>query len=313
MSQQVSQDNQSIKQVFQDNQAIKQIIMDGKLSEKIRRIMRYNLGHKLDFNAPDLRAHVDGILKENLFRKFRKAVPDFYYLEGRSWFCKNPQLQYTLLQVVNKGLGQQVNVTAGNFAPHLDCLLYRDTANKHPLYAKYIRSADYMGRFHLHNNPELDKMFYDAVKAGLGSEINVAAGDIRLHLDCLTYRYAVNKHPLYEKYITDAWYMGRFHLDNNPSLDKLFYDAVEAGLGDEIDVRAADIRSHLDCLLHEDDHFYLFRKYVPGFEYLETRSWFMRSIELQNKLFKVVQMGYGPLVQATAADFRRHLDHILSL
>jgi hypothetical protein len=290
---------------------IKQVLMDKKLSDKIRRIMRYNLGHKLDFNAPDLRAHVDGILKENLFRKFRKAVPYFYYLEGRSWFCNNPRLQHLLLEVVNKGLGQQVNVTAGDFALHLDCLLYRDTANKFPLYAKYIRNAEYAGRFRLHDNPTLDKMFYDAVKAGLGGDINVTAGDIRLHLDCLMYRNEANKYPLYEKYITDAWYMGRFRLHDNPTLDKLFYDAVEAGFGDEIDVRAADIRSHLDCLIHEDDRFYIFRKYVPDFEYLETRSWFMRSTELQDKLFKVIELGCGPLIDTTAGNFRKHLDDFI--
>ncbi len=180
--------NQSIQQVFQDNQSIKQVIMDGKLAEKIRRIMRYNLGHKLDLNAPDLRAHVDSILRENLFRKFHKTVPCFNYLEERMWFCKNPQLQYTLLQVVNKGLGRQVNTIAPDFALHLDCLLYRDTANKFPLYEKYIKNAGYMGRFNLHNNPTLDQLFYDVVKAGLGDEINVTAPCIRVHLNCLLHQ-----------------------------------------------------------------------------------------------------------------------------
>ncbi len=244
--------NQSIKQIMGPRFYIMIPVIpitDKKLLEKIQRIMRYNLGHKLDINAPDFRAHVDGILRENLFRKFRKTVPDFYYLEGRSWFCKNPQLQYTLLQVVNKGLGQQVRVTAGDFALHLDCLLYQDTADKF---------------------------------------------------------------PLYNKYITDAWYMGRFNLHNNPTLDKLFYDAVKAGLGGEIDVRAP-IRVHLDCLLHEDDHFYLFRKYVQGFEYLETRSWFMQSKELQDKLFKVIAADLGHLVIPTAGDFNEHLDQFLEL
>jgi hypothetical protein len=229
--------------------AVPVYITDNKLKQKIFRIMRYNLGHKLNFYTPDLRAHVDGILRENLFRKFHKAVPNFTYLEERSWFCKNSRLQHKLLDVVNKGLGQQVNVAAGDLALHLDCVLYSDKADKY---------------------------------------------------------------PLYEKYINDAWYIGRFHLEQNPTLDKLFYDAVNAGRGSEIDVRAADIRAHLDCLIHENDHFYVFRKYVHGFEYLETRSWFMRSTKLQDKLFEVVQLGYGPIVHTAASDFREHLDDILS-
>jgi hypothetical protein len=228
----------------------KQVHMDKKLLEKIQRIMRYNLGHKLDMNAPNLRAHVDGILRENLFRKFRKAVPNFSYLEGREWFCKNPQLQHQLLQVVNKGLGQHVDATAGDFALHLDCLFYRDMPNK-------------------------DK--------------------------------------LYEKYITNSWYTGRFHLYNNPTLDQMLYDAIKAGLGPLIDVGAASIRVHLDCLLHKDDHFYLFRKYVSGFKYLEKQTWFTESKELQEKLFLVVKSDFGQLVNPKASDFNRELDYILKL
>ncbi len=226
----------------------KQVLMDTKLMAKLSRIARYNLLDRVDFNAPDLRAHVDAILRENLFRKFRKAVPHFYHLEGRSWFCKNPRLQHLLLQVVNKGLGRDVNVAAGDFEIHLDCLLYRDVTNKF---------------------------------------------------------------PLYEKYITDAWYMGRFHLDQNPTLDKLLYDAVKAGLGDEIDVRAPSIRVHLDCLLYEYDHFYLFRKYVSGFEYLETRSWFMNSQPLQDKLFRAIKADLGSFVNPIAGNFSEHLDRIM--
>jgi hypothetical protein len=160
-------------------------IADNKLKQKILKIIKFNLGHKLNLFTPNLEKHVDDILRESLFRKFRDTIPCFYYLEERSWFCNNFELQCKLLEVVNKKRGQHVNVTASDFALHLDCVLYYNKADKYPLYEQYIKDGWYIKQLHLEQNPFLDKLFYDAVKTGRGSEIDVRSSDIYSHLKCL--------------------------------------------------------------------------------------------------------------------------------
>jgi hypothetical protein len=62
-------------------------------------------------------------IQQNDLETFRNSVMLFWYLEGRSWFMENPELQNKLMRVINLGLGFKVNVTAGNFEEHLDKLI----------------------------------------------------------------------------------------------------------------------------------------------------------------------------------------------
>ncbi len=226
----------------------KQVLMDTKLTAKLSRIARYNLLDRVDFAAPNFREHVDSILRENIFNKFRASVRHFSYLEERAWFCKNAKLQYQLLQVIKKGLGHNVNVVAPDFALHLDCLLYRDAANKYPLYAKYIPGAPYLGRLGLREMSSLDQLLYQAIEMGHGAKINVT-------VPCLSI--------------------------------------------------------HLEELIYTDCRFYIFRKYVPNFCYLEECGWFTESVELQEKLRLITIQGGADEVDVFNPDFAEHLDDLL--
>lgn len=54
---------------------------------------------------------------------FRSSIPTFWYLEERSWFMRNPELQLKLLIVIRLGLGSQVITCMGDFSEHLDHLI----------------------------------------------------------------------------------------------------------------------------------------------------------------------------------------------
>lgn len=58
-----------------------------------------------------------------MFDLFRVHVPNFWYLETRGWFVRNPALQTKLERLVNQGQGHLVQVACGDFEEHIDSLL----------------------------------------------------------------------------------------------------------------------------------------------------------------------------------------------
>jgi hypothetical protein len=119
-------------------------------------------------------------------------------------------------------------------------------------------------------------------------------------------RHAVQDFEYLEK---QQWYM------NNVPLRLKLLDAVRCGLGPFIEVRLeeADLDYELDQMFKARDRkFKYLGSRVPHFEYLETRSWFNRNPELQDKLLLVVVVGQGSKVQVTAPNFDAHLEELLS-
>jgi hypothetical protein len=57
------------------------------------------------------------------FNIMRNKINDFEYLEERSWFMTNEELQKKLMKVINIGLGYLVCVVEGDFEIHLDSLI----------------------------------------------------------------------------------------------------------------------------------------------------------------------------------------------
>jgi hypothetical protein len=83
--------------------------------------------------------HVDVVsTQEKKFQLMAVSVPYFWYLQERSWFMTNLELQELLWEVVLAGLGRRVFVAHGNFKTHLHELLNlrleckESTENKEP-------------------------------------------------------------------------------------------------------------------------------------------------------------------------------------
>lgn len=64
-------------------------------------------------------------VRRRRFALLRQFVPNFWYLEERSWFVSNVELQAKLMQVVELGQAQYVQVACGDFEESLDNILCR--------------------------------------------------------------------------------------------------------------------------------------------------------------------------------------------
>ena len=108
-------------------------------------------------------------------------------------------------------------------------------------------------------------------------------------------------------YLLDrGWYI------RNPELQAKVLQAVRRGLGPLINTVAGDFEEHLDELLIEQEAmFEIMRSDITNFEYLESRSWFMRNWFLQVKLFNTVLAGFGDSIDVLADDFSVHVDDFL--
>jgi hypothetical protein len=96
-----------------------------RLQEKFRKVVDCGMKDFIIVTADDFGDHLDHILEEHRirFELMGCIVPNFSYLEGRSWFTRNSRLQEKLLDVVARGLGDSVNVLAPEFEEHIDQLL----------------------------------------------------------------------------------------------------------------------------------------------------------------------------------------------
>ena len=65
------------------------------------------------------------VLSEENRNIMREKIKDFWYLEERGWFIRNPEIQNKLLNVINVGMSHRVFVFAGDLELHLDYLLSR--------------------------------------------------------------------------------------------------------------------------------------------------------------------------------------------
>jgi hypothetical protein len=179
------------------------------------------------------------------------SVPNYFYLQERSWFTRNPDLKAKLELVVRLGLGSKVNVVAPEFEEHLDGLLEKRSDDLKHL-KKKVPGFDYLeSRGWFMRNPELQAKLLEVVRRGLSDKV-------------------VTIYPEFE-----------WHLENLLSGGKLALEWME-----------------------ED---------VPAFYYLKERSWFMDNPSLQAKLLEVVRRFLGHRVNVVAPEFEEHLDTLLSL
>jgi len=58
--------------------------------------------------------------------------------------------------------------------------------------------------------------------------------------------------------------------------------------------------------------FSVMRRNIRDFWYLEQRAWFVTNRLLQNKLLKVIGIGYSDSVRIYESDFENHLDDLIA-
>jgi hypothetical protein len=99
----------------------------------------------------------------------------------------------------------------------------------------------------------------------------------------------------------------------NGSLHAKLILAVNLGLGDSVNALSGDFKEELDELLstYYNSLSETCAEHVTGYEYLETRGWFMKSKECHDKLKCIVEYGLGDSVDVFADDFSEHLDEII--
>jgi hypothetical protein len=128
----------------------------------------------------------------------------------------------------------------------------------------------------------------------LGADLNLA--EIRDHVPSLDYL------------LTHNWFM------RDLPLQQKMLRAVRNGLGSRINVRVPDLDNHLDDLLaRQNRKFVIMQRFVKNFNYLKTRGWFMRDLDLQEKLFKCVSRGLGKVVNVMDPEFSAHIGNLLRL
>ena len=116
-----------------------------------------------------------------------------------------------------------------------------------------------------------------------------------------------------EKYVPHYGYLlGRRWYRENPTLRAKLLRVVRQGLGSRIDCVTADINEQLDnLLLEQGSKFNMMAMHIKNFSYLQSRSWFMRNIGLQNKVYQIVRAGLGSYVDVENDDFDDHLKDIV--
>ncbi len=93
------------------------------IQEKVGQLIRYNLGYKINVYHKDFLNHLNNLIKENLFKKFKYAIKNFDYLKTKEWFIHNNNLHYKLLQVINHNLQDNIDVTRKDFITHINEIL----------------------------------------------------------------------------------------------------------------------------------------------------------------------------------------------
>lgn len=71
---------------------------------------------------------------------FRLSLPNFWYLEERSWFMKNSEIQLKLLLVIYLGLKNKILIESGDLSEHLDELIkeyFQNIKNRNKFLEKY--------------------------------------------------------------------------------------------------------------------------------------------------------------------------------
>lgn len=104
-----------------------------ELQNKLLHVVAMGLEAEVNVMADNFSEHLDEIIcprfletsdRTKMFTIFRTSnVPDYFYLEERLWFMRDPVIQEKLFQVINLGLGSKVNVTSPDFSEHLDNLI----------------------------------------------------------------------------------------------------------------------------------------------------------------------------------------------
>lgn len=106
-------------------------------------------------------------------RPLSEFVNRYDYLEGRSWYVDDVNLQNLLESVVAIGLGNRINVTHGDFRNHLLDLYFE--ANISDYY--YLQDRSWF-----RNNHKLKLLLRILVDHDFGNLVQVTAGDFEQHL-----------------------------------------------------------------------------------------------------------------------------------
>ena len=177
---------------------------------------------------------------------------------------------------------------------------------------KSVPKIDYLlSRSWYVRNLALQEKMLCVVRRGLGPRVFVAAGDFEPHLNELLEQQE-RDFGIMRSLVSNFEYLeGRGWFMRNIQLQDKLFKIVSRGLGKNVDAVAGDFPEHLDKLLHDQEYkFKLMRSVVPNFSYLEERGWFMRDLELQNKLYKVVCGGRGERVSVFADNFHSHVSRL---
>jgi hypothetical protein len=106
-------------------------------------------------------------------RHFSEFIDRYDYLEGRSWYVDDPNLQNLLESVVAMGLGNRINALHGDLRNHLLDLYFE--ANISDYY--YLQERSWFV-----NNHKLKYLLRVLVDHDFGNLVQVTAGDFEEHL-----------------------------------------------------------------------------------------------------------------------------------
>jgi hypothetical protein len=141
---------------------------------------------------------------------FSEFVPHYDYLEGRSWYLNDINLQNLVESVVTNGLGNRINVTHGDFRNHLLDLYFEANISDY----WYLQERSWFA-----NNHKLKLLLRILVDHNFGNLIEVRAGDLEEHLKQLiadtggNLNFELNRDMLFRIY-PDIEEMDQFRLGN---------------------------------------------------------------------------------------------------
>lgn len=177
------------------------------------------------------------------------SVPNYFYLQERSWFTRNPSLKAKLQEVVRLGLGSKVNVVVPEFEEHLDGLLEKRSDDLKHLKEKvpgfgYLESRGWFMR-----NPELQAKLLEVVRRGLGDKVVSSYPEFEWHLENLLSGGKLALEWM-EEDVPDFYYLKeRSWFMDNPSLQAKLLEVVRRCLGHRVNVVAPEFEEHLNSLL----------------------------------------------------------------
>ena len=141
---------------------------------------------------------------------FSEFVPNYDYLEGRSWYVNDNNLQNLLESVVTSGFGNRINVTHGDIRNHLLDLYFEANISDY----WYLQERSWFA-----NNHKLKLLLRILVDHNFGNLIEVRAGDLEEHLKQLisdtggNLDFELNRNMLFRIY-PDIEEMDQFRLGN---------------------------------------------------------------------------------------------------